>query len=352
MTKENSVTKNPKRLTDIPLSVLDLCPVIVGGTPADSFRNTLDLAQHAEKWGFHRYWLAEHHNMPGIASSATSVVIGYVAAGTSKIRVGSGGIMLPNHAPLVIAEQFGTLESMYPGRIDLGLGRAPGTDQVTARALRRENMSNEEDFPEQLRELRSYLNPSLSAHSRHVRATPGEGLNIPIWLLGSSGFSARLAGQLGLPFSFASHFSPENTLPALELYRNSFRPSEVLARPYVMVGLNVIAADTDEKARFLATSMEQQFLSLIRNQRGQLKPPVENMNELWNDFEKSVVDQQLRASIIGSPKVVKEKLQAFLDDTQADEFMINAQIFDHQERLRSYEIVAELVREEQGGFSV
>lgn len=346
MSKGNSVNKSPKRLSDIPLSVLDLAPIVIGGTPADSFRNTLDLAQHAEKWGFNRYWLAEHHNMAGIASSATSVVIGYVAAGTSKIRVGSGGIMLPNHAPLVIAEQFGTLESLYPGRIDLGLGRAPGTDQLTARALRRELRSNGEDFPEQLSELRSYLNPSLS-DSRHVRAIPGEGLNIPIWLLGSSDFSAQLAGRLGLPFAFASHFSPDNTLPALQLYRSSFIPSEVLNEPYAMVGVNVIAADTDEKARWLATSMQQQFLNLVRGRPGQLNPPVANMDDLWSDYEKAAIEQQLGSSIIGSPGVVKEKLQAFLDVTQADELMINAQIFDHEARLRSYEILTQIVKEEQ-----
>jgi luciferase family oxidoreductase group 1 len=347
MSKGNPVNKSTKRLSDIPLSILDLAPIVVGGTPADSFRNTLDLVQHAEKWGFNRYWLAEHHNMAGIASSATSVVIGYVAAGTSKIRVGSGGIMLPNHAPLVIAEQFGTLESLYPGRIDLGLGRAPGTDQLTARALRRELRSSGEDFPEQLSELRSYLNPSLSSGSRHVRAIPGEGLNIPIWLLGSSGFSAQLAGQLGLPFAFASHFSPDNTLPALQLYRSSFRPSEVLDEPYAMVGVNVIAADTDEKARWLATSMQQQFLHLVRGRPGPLNPPVENMDDLWNDYEKAAIEQQLGSSIIGSPEVVKEKLQAFLDVTQADEIMVNAQIFDHQARLRSYEILAQIVKGEQ-----
>lgn len=340
MSNEHSEYK-ARQLRDIPLSVLDLAPILVGGTAADSFRNTLDLAQHAEKWGFHRYWLAEHHNMPGIASSATSVVIGYVAAGTSKIRVGAGGIMLPNHAPLVIAEQFGTLESMYPGRIDLGLGRAPGSDQMTARALRRTLSSSGEEFPEQLAELRAYLDPALASG---VRAIPGEGLNIPIWLLGSSGFSAQLAGQLGLPFAFASHFSPDYTLPALQLYRNSFRPSEMLAEPYAMVGVNVIVADTDEKARWLATSQQQQFLSLVRGRPGPLNPPVENMDLLWSDYEKMAIEQQLRSSIVGSPQVVKEKLQAFLDDTQADEMMINSHIFDHQDRLRSYEILMEIVK--------
>ncbi|QPA32484.1 LLM class flavin-dependent oxidoreductase [Thermaerobacillus caldiproteolyticus] len=342
MSKEKSVNKGAKQLRDIPLSVLDLVPIVVGGTAADSFRNSLDLAQHVEKWGFHRYWLAEHHGMPGVASSATSVVISYIASGTSKIRVGSGGIMLPNHAPLVIAEQFGTLESMYPGRIDLGLGRAPGTDPLTARALRRDFQSSGDDFPELLAELRSYLNPSSSGSSS-VRAIPGEGLNIPIWLLGSSGFSARLAGELGLPFAFASHFSPDYTLPALEIYRSSFRPSEVLDEPYVMVGVNVVAADTDEKAQWLATSQELQFLNLLRNQPTPLNPPVENMDEIWNDYEKVAVKRQLRSMITGNPETVKEKLQAFLDVTQADELIIHTQVFDHKARLRSYEILAEIV---------
>jgi luciferase family oxidoreductase group 1 len=344
MSIENSEEKGTKQLRDIPFSVLDLSPIVVGSSPAESFRNSLDLAQHAEKWGFHRYWLAEHHNMPGIASSATSVVIGYIAGGTSTIRVGSGGIMLPNHAPLVIAEQFGTLESLYPGRIDLGLGRAPGTDPETARALRRTLCSNGENFPELVEELRSYLNPPGEPGTRPVRAIPGEGLNIPIWLLGSSMYSARLAAELGLPFAFASHFSPRYTVPALELYRSSFQPSEVLDKPYAMVGVNVIAADTDERAEWLATSMKQSFLSLLRGRPGQLKPPVENMDDLWTEYEKDAIEQQLGSSIIGSPLTVKEKLQKFLDTTQADEMMIHASIYDHQARLRSYEIVSQAVR--------
>jgi luciferase family oxidoreductase group 1 len=337
-----SVNNNARQLSDIPFSVLDLSPIILGGTPSDSLRNTLDLARHAEKWGYNRYWLAEHHNMPGIASSATSVVIGHVAAGTSTIRVGSGGIMLPNDAPLIIAEHFGTLESLFPGRIDLGLGRAPGTDQRTAYALRRDRRGDGQDFPEQLDELRTYFNPSLSSEKRHVKAIPGEGLNMPIWLLGSSGFSARLAAQLGLPFAFASHFSPDNTLPALELYHHHFQPSEVLAEPYAMVGVNVIAADTDKEASRLATSMQQQFLNLMRNSPTPLQPPVDNIDDIWSEYEKEALKQQLSTSIIGSPETVKEKLQGFLDSTQADEMMVNAQIFDHQARLRSFEIVAEI----------
>ncbi|MGJ7919890.1 LLM class flavin-dependent oxidoreductase [Neobacillus sp. LXY-4] len=323
----------------LPLSVLDLSPIIEGKTARDALRNTLDLARHVEKLGYKRYWLAEHHNMPGIASSATAVVIGHVAAGTSTIRVGSGGIMLPNHASLVIAEQFGTLESLFPGRIDLGLGRAPGTDQITAQALRRD--LRYDDFPQQLAELRTYLNPSLAQAKMDVHAIPGEGLNIPIWLLGSSGYSARLAAQLGLPFAFASHFSPEYTVPALELYRNNFQPSEVLAAPYAMVGVNIIAADSDEKANYLASSMQLQFLNLIRNNPGKLQSPVENMDGLTTEFEKSLLDERLATSIIGGPETIRTKLQAFLDQTHANELMINSQIYDHQARLRSYEIVAE-----------
>ncbi|MCC0565801.1 LLM class flavin-dependent oxidoreductase [Brevibacillus borstelensis] len=340
-------TERNKQLRDIPLSVLDLVPVLEGGTPADSFRNTLDLARHAEKWGYNRYWLAEHHNMPGIASSATSVVIGYVAAGTSTIRVGSGGIMLPNHAPLVVAEQFGTLESMFPGRIDLGLGRAPGTDHLTARALRRDSKSGGEDFPEQLAELREYLNPTSTEGSDgpRVRAVPGEGMNIPIWLLGSSLYNAQLAGLLGLPFAFAGQFSPDNILPALRLYRSAIRPSEVLEEPYAMVGVNVIAADDDETAKRLATSQQLNFLSLVRGRPQKFQPPVESMEGIWADYEKASIDAQLRASIIGSPAVVKEKLQELLDATQADEIIINGAIYDHQARLRSFEIVKQVAAE-------
>jgi luciferase family oxidoreductase group 1 len=340
-----SSNKPNKQVQDIPLSILDLAPVIVGGTPADSFRNTLDLARHAEAWGYLRYWVAEHHNMPGIASSATSLVIGYIAAGTTKIRVGSGGIMLPNHAPLVIAEQFGTLESMYPDRIDLGLGRAPGSDQPASRALRRGLGSDGHDFPELLSELRSYLNPaSFDSKPAGVRAIPGEGLSIPIWLLGSSGFSAQLAGQLGLPFAFASHFAPDYIMQALELYRSNFQPSEALDKPYVMTGINIVAADTDEEARRLATSSEQQFLNIIRGRTGQLNPPVESMDPLWSEHEKSIVRNQLRFSIAGSKDTVRERLQSFLNQTQADEFIVSAQIYDHQARLRSYELLAEVAR--------
>ncbi|ARI78981.1 LLM class flavin-dependent oxidoreductase [Halobacillus mangrovi] len=325
-------------LQDTKFSVLDLAPVIEGGSPADSFRNTVDLAQHVEKWGFTRYWMAEHHNMPFIASSATSIAISHVAHNTSSIRVGSGGVMLPNHAPLIIAEQFGTLETLFPGRIDLGLGRAPGTDQLTAQALRRDLNSRAENFPAQVDELRGYFEGK-----NRIRAIPGEGLNIPIWLLGSSGFSAQLAGQLGLPFSFASHFSPNNTLGALDLYRRTFTPSSILDEPYTMVGVNVIAADTDEEAERLATSLQQQFLNLVRNTNHLLQPPVDNMDDIWTAGEKAALQQQLGASIIGGPETVKEKLENFQAETEADEMMIISQIYDHSARIRSYEIVAEIM---------
>jgi luciferase family oxidoreductase group 1 len=327
----------------VTLSVLDLAPIVTGGTAADSFRNSLDLARHVEQWGYHRYWLAEHHNMAGIASSATSLIIGHVAAGTKTIRVGSGGIMLPNHAPLVIAEQFGTLESLFPGRIDLGLGRAPGSDMRAARALRRTLNSNGDDFPELLAELRAYLDPSSEPFVPGVRAVPGEGLDIPVWLLGSSGFSATLAGRLGLPFAFASHFAPDYLLPALELYRNNFQPSKALDKPYVMVGMNVIAADTEEEAHRLATSPLQQFLKVIRGQSGPLPAPVDSMDDLWSEQEQVMVQRMLSYSMIGDRSTIQEKLPKYLEETKADEIIVSAQIYDHQARLRSYEILAETV---------
>jgi luciferase family oxidoreductase group 1 len=333
-----------KRLSDLPYSVLDLSPILKGHTAADSFKNTVDLAQHVEKWGYKRYWMAEHHNMPGIASSATSVLIGHVAAHTSTIRVGSGGIMLPNHAPLVIAEQFGTLESLFPGRIDLGLGRAPGTDQLTAHALRRERRSDGGDFPEQLTELRAYFEPQNTSAPMPVRAVPGEGLPVPIWLLGSSGYSAQLAGHLGLPFSFASHFSPENTLPALALYRNSFRPSHILDKPYAIACVNIVAADRDEEAQKLSTTLQQHHLGIIRNKRGFLQPPVNSMDEICSSYEQAIIQQRLGGSIIGSPETVKAKLEKFVKETQADEIMVNGQIYDHSARLHSFEIVADLLQ--------
>lgn len=326
------------KLSDIPFSVLDLSPVNQGSTAAESFRNSLALAQHAERLGYKRFWLAEHHNMTGIASAATSVVIGYIAGGTSKIRVGAGGVMLPNHAPLVIAEQFGTLESLYPNRIDLGLGRAPGSDRVTAHALRRTLHSDGDDFPELLEELRFFFQKPVE--NQRVQAVPGGGLNVPIWLLGSSGFSAQLAGQLGLPFAFAGHFSPEYILPALELYRKNFTPSDALEKPHAMLAINIVAADTDQEAWRLATTQFQSFLRLIRGTPGQMLPPVDSMDGLWTAQEKALVDARLGGSVIGGAATVKVNLEKMLNETNADELMINAMIYDHAARLRSYEIVA------------
>lgn len=322
----------------IRVSVLDLSPIVLGGDAAQAFRNTLDLARHAEQWGYHRYWLAEHHNMPGIASAATAVVIGYVAGGTSTIRVGAGGIMLPNHAPLVIAEQFGTLESLYPGRIDLGLGRAPGTDMRTARALRRDLMGSSESFPKDMQEVQAYFRKA--APGQAVRAVPGAGLNVPIWLLGSSLFSAQLAAALGLPFAFASHFAPDHLFAALQLYRSQFQPSEVLDRPFTMLGLNVVAADTDAEAQRLFTSLQQQFVNLQRGRPGPLLPPVDSIERRWSATEQASVTHVLRYAVVGAPETVRRGLDAFIAQTGADELLVTAQIFDHAARLRSFEIVA------------
>jgi luciferase family oxidoreductase group 1 len=324
----------------LPLSVLDLVPVVSGKTPAESFRNTLSLARHAESLGYQRYWMAEHHNMEGIASSATSVLISHVAAGTSTIRVGSGGIMLPNHAPLVIAEQFGTLESLYPGRIDLGLGRAPGTDQLTAMALRRNLEGAGEDFAQNLAELRRYLSAENS--NSKVRAIPGEGLDIPIWLLGSSTYSAQLAGILGLPFSFASHFAPNLLFTALQVYRDSFRPSTALREPYAMACVNVVAADTDKEAERIATSLFTAFLNVIKGTRTSLQPPVDSMDSVWNEAERYAVQQMLSYTFVGSHQTLKAKMQAFADDTRVDEIMAAGMIYDHNARLKSYEILSQL----------
>jgi len=321
-------------------SVLDLSPIIAGGSAAQAFHNTRDLAQHAEKWGYRRYWLAEHHNMPGIASAATAVVIAHVAGGTRHIRVGAGGIMLPNHAPLVIAEQFGTLESLFPGRIDLGLGRAPGTDQRTARALRRSMTGSDDSFPQDVLELQSYFQPA--APGQAVRAVPGAGLGVPLWLLGSSLFSAQLAAQMGLPFAFASHFAPDYLMRALEIYRTTFRPSSQLAKPYAMAGLNVFAAASDGAARHLFTSLQQQFINLRRGTPGQLPPPRDSMDGLWSAAEQQMVEHSLAFAVVGSPATVARGLTEFIAATGVDELMVTGQIFDHQARLRSFEIVAEL----------
>jgi luciferase family oxidoreductase group 1 len=324
----------------IPFSVLDLSPVTLGGTAAQSLRNTLDLAQHAETWGYRRYWLAEHHSMPGIASAATSVVICHVASGTSAIRVGAGGIMLPNHSPLVIAEQFGTLESLFPGRIDLGLGRAPGSDQATARALRRNLASDPDQFPRDVLELMGYLAPA--APEQRVMAIPGAGLKVPIWILGSSLFGAQVAAALGLPFSFASHFAPAMMMQAIDIYRARFQPSEQLDRPYVMLGFNVIAADSDAQARLLATSVQQAFVNLRSGRPIQLPPPLEGYESHLPPPARALLADVLTCAAIGSPQTVRNALAAFIERTKADELMITAQIFDHSARLRSYEIAADL----------
>jgi luciferase family oxidoreductase group 1 len=323
----------------IPFSVLDLAPVPRGATPGDALRHSRDLAIHAEALGFHRYWLAEHHNMTGIASAATAVVIGYIAEATKSIRVGSGGIMLPNHAPLVIAEQFGTLASLYPGRIDLGLGRAPGTDYATARALRRSLGPSDDRFPDDVVELQHYLGPLQPGQS--VRAVPGIDTNVPLWLLGSSLFSARLSAELGLPFAFASHFAPDLMMQALEVYRTMFRPSDVLSKPYAMLGINVVAADTDQEAKRLFTSQQQAFWNLRRGAPGQLPPPVNSMEGIWTPMEKAQVDHALSCAVVGSPDTVREGLAAFIERTQADELIITAQVFDHEARKHSYTLVAE-----------
>jgi luciferase family oxidoreductase group 1 len=321
----------------VPLSVLDLSPIVEGGDAAHALRNTLDLARHAERLGYRRYWLAEHHNMPGIASAATSVVIGYVANGTSTIRVGAGGIMLPNHSPLAIAEQFGTLESLYPGRIDLGLGRAPGSDGVTARALRRNVLVDEaEAFPQDVLELIAYFR----GVDGPVKAVPGAGLAVPIWILGSSTFGAQLAAALGLPYSFASHFAPGQMMQAIEIYRAQFRPSDQLDRPYVMLGFNVIAADTDEEARVLFTSLQQAFVNLRTGRPGRLPPPMAGFEDRLGAAERGMIAQALSSSAVGSPETVRHGLESFVSRTGADELIITSQIFDHAARLRSYELTA------------
>ncbi len=321
-------------------SLLDLAPVREGGDAAESFRHTLDLAQHAERWGYHRYWLAEHHNMPGIASAATSVAIGFVAGGTKTIRVGAGGIMLPNHAPLVIAEQFGTLESLYPGRIDLALGRAPGSDQATARALRRYLGSSGDTFPDDLLELISYFQPAEPG--QRIQAVPGAGLSVPLFLLGSSDFSARLAAELGLPFGFASHFAPEYLRVALELYRRNFKPSHQLQRPYAIVGIGAYCAATDSEARHLFTSAQQQILTLIRGRPGRLPPPVESMEGLWNEAEQAALAQRARYTAVGSPDSVRKRLKEIVAETDCDELIVVSQIYEHSARLRSYELVSQI----------
>ncbi|RZK81325.1 MAG: LLM class flavin-dependent oxidoreductase [Pedobacter sp.] len=332
-----------KLLADIPYSVLDLATVIQGKKPADTFKTSLDLARHAEEWGFNRYWLAEHHNMISVASSATSVVIGHIAGGTSTIRVGSGGIMLPNHSPLVIAEQFGTLESLYPGRIDLGLGRAPGTDQVTAIAIRGEQrFQAAQNFPQDVLKLQKYFSSENS--TSNVRAIPGEGLDIPIWILGSSTDSAHLAASYGLPYAFASHFAPAQFLTAINIYRQNFRPSQYLSKPYVLSCVNVVAADNDIEAMKLATSLYQMFKGVITGKRELLPPPVDSMEGILSDYEEEQLNQMLACTFVGSKTTIAKDLQDFLDQTQVDEIMASAHIFEHRAKLRSYEILSEVFK--------
>ena len=320
-------------------SVLDLAPVREGATPGDALRNSLDLARHVEAAGYYRFWLAEHHNMIGIASAATSVAIGYVAGGTSTMRIGAGGVMLPNHSPLVIAEQFGTLASLYPGRIDLGLGRAPGTDQQTLRALRR-HPAMAENFPQDVLELQALLGPLQPGQV--IQAVPGTDTNVPLWILGSSLYGAQLAAMLGLPYAFASHFAPEALMPALQTYRENFKPSAQLDRPYVMVGVNVVAADTEDEARYLFTTPQQQFTNMLRGTRGRLRPPIDDIEDYWTPAEKMRVSAMLACAFHGTPDTIQARLAPFVEQTGADELMIACAIYDHAARVHSYEILADV----------
>jgi luciferase family oxidoreductase group 1 len=322
----------------VPLSILDLVPVTQGATPREALRRSLDLARHAERLGYRRYWVAEHHNMTGIASAATAVVIGYLAGGTSTIRVGAGGIMLPNHAPLVVAEQFGTLESLYPGRIDLGLGRAPGTDAIGMRALRRDP-ARVDEFQQDVEELRAFLAPVRPGQA--IQAVPGGGLNVPLWILGSSTFGAQLAAHLGLPYAFASHFAPDALTEALAVYRARFQPSEQLASPYAMVGVNVVAADSDAEARYLFTTLQQAFANLARGRPGPQQPPIDDIDSYWTPSERLRASHMLTYSIVGGPETVGEGVRKLAAATRADELMVVSNVYDHAKRVRSYEIVAE-----------
>jgi luciferase family oxidoreductase group 1 len=328
----------------VPVSILDLVPVILGETPREALRKSLDLAQHAERFGYKRYWVAEHHNMTAIASAATSVVIGYLAGGTSTIRVGSGGIMLPNHSPLVIAEQFGTLESLYPGRIDLGLGRAPGTDSRTLQALRRSHV-RADSFPEDVLELMLLLGDAKPGQP--VRAVPGAGTNVPVWILGSSTFGAELAATLGLPYAFASHFAPDALLSALDIYRRKFQPSKQLDHSYAMAGVNVVAAGTDEEARRQFTTIQQSFTNLVRGAGGKLQAPIDNIDDYWTPIEKHHASHMLKYSIVGSTETVRRELEAFIGLTNVDELMIVTSLYDHPSRVRSYKLVADVTEEQR-----
>jgi luciferase family oxidoreductase group 1 len=331
-------TKTPS----IPYSILDLATVTENASLTETFNKSLQVAQHAERWGYTRYWLSEHHNMISVASSATSVLVGYIAGGTTTMRVGSGGIMLPNHSPLAVAEQFGTLESIYPGRIDLGLGRAPGTDQLTAMALRGDFFDAANDFPRNVMRLQNYF--SRENETSKVRAIPGEGLDIPIWILGSSTDSARLAASLGLQYAFASHFAPAQFEAAIELYRNNFRPSPYLDKPYVMACVNMIAADTDAEAKKLATSLYQMFLGIVTGKRKRLQPPVDNMDEIWTEYERELTGQMLAISFIGEPATIKKDIEIFISKTGIDEIMVISNVFDQQAKLHSYHLFSEVMK--------
>ena len=328
-------------MIDAPLSVLDLSPIVEGNDARQALLNTMDLARHAEVWGYTRYWLAEHHNMPGIASAATAVVIGQVAQATATIRVGAGGVMLPNHAPLVIAEQFGTLAALFPGRIDLGLGRAPGTDQHTSRALRRTLAGNPDAFPQDVMELQQYFKEP--APDQFVRAVPGAGLNVPIWILGSSLYGAQLAAALGLPYAFASHFAPAALMQAIAIYRERFEPSAQLNEPYVMLGMNVFAADTEEEAHFLRTAVLQSFVNLRRGMPGKLPLPVADYTGRVTPDERAMLEAALSCSAVGTPDTVEREITSFVEQTGADEIMITSNIHDHGKRLRSFKLVAEMM---------
>jgi luciferase family oxidoreductase group 1 len=330
------------KLSSIPFSLLELATVSEGDLPKDTFIKILDLAKHVEEFGYNRYWLSEHHNMISVASAATSVLIGYIAAGTSTIRVGSGGIMLPNHSSLAVAEQFGTLESIYPGRIDLGLGRAPGTDQQTAIALRGDFFNNAQEFPQNVLKLQTYF--SEENKTAKVRAIPGEGLHIPIWILGSSTDSAQLAAVLGLPYAFATHFAPAQFEAAIQLYRETFRPSASLKEPYVMACVNMIAADTDTEANKLATSLYQMFIGIVTGRRKLLQPPVDNMDELWTDYEKELTSQMLNYSFIGNPETIKKQMQQFINETKINELIVISYIYDHKAKIHSYELFAQIIK--------
>ncbi|SHI63483.1 luciferase family oxidoreductase, group 1 [Arenibacter nanhaiticus] len=332
--------KKPQNLDTIKFSVLDLVPVAKGASHLQAIQNSLALAQHAERLGFERFWISEHHNMDTLVSSATPILIGHIAQGTKSIKVGSGGIMLPNHAPLIVAEQFGTLATLYPGRIDLGLGRAPGTDQLTAKALRRDRIETVHDFPRDIEALQQYF--SIENSRAPVRAIPGEGSDIPLYLLGSSTFSAQLAGKKGLPYAFASHFAPAQLHQALGLYHQNFEPSPQCNKPYTIACVNIIAADTDEEARYIETSLQQLALGIIRNTRKPLPPPLDNMDELWDEREKAQIQQMMYYSFVGNKETIERELSAFVAATQVNEIMVVSHIFDHEERLKSYEIVSSL----------